>query len=228
MTEVAHIESVEGIEPTESLPPGIGERLRQGRMEKGVSARAFARSLGVSPSLISQIELGKAVPSVGTLYAIVSSLGLSLDELFFDSVSRDGTSGEPAEAQPTSNRGEVVGGGGVVQRALGRRAVTLANGVSWERLTPGHDYDVDFLCVTYDVGAQSCPKDALMTHSGKEYGLVLEGRLGATVGFVDYELGRDDSIAFDSTVPHRFWTVGDVPTRVAWTIVGRLGDPRFP
>jgi hypothetical protein len=45
---------------------------------------------------------------------------------------------------------------------------------------------------------------------------------------VDYELEPGDSIAFDSVVPHRFWTVGDVPTRVAWTIVGRLGDARFP
>ena len=36
--------------------------------------RALAREVGVSPSLISQIEHGKATPSVATLYAIVSQL----------------------------------------------------------------------------------------------------------------------------------------------------------
>jgi transcriptional regulator with XRE-family HTH domain len=216
------------IEVVESLPPGIGQRLRQARQEKGISARAFARSLGLSPSLISQIELGKAAPSVGTLYSIVSKLGISLDELFFDSVSEDDAPSGLAEARPPTDPRDMVGGGGVVQRASARRSIVLANGVSWERLTPDHDYDVDFLCVTYDVGAESCPEDALMTHSGKEYGLVLQGRLGATVGFLSYELEPGDSIAFDSVVPHRFWTVGDVPTQVAWTVVGRLGDPRFP
>ena len=49
-----------------------------------MSLRALARDVGVSPSLISQIEHGKATPSVGTLYAIVSELDISFDELFFD------------------------------------------------------------------------------------------------------------------------------------------------
>lgn len=217
------------IEPVENLPPGIiGERLRQARTAKGVSARAFARSLGLSPSLISQIELGKALPSVGTLMAIVTSLGISLDELFFDPVSQDAVPSGPLGTQLSADRKDVPGEGGVVLRAPGRRSITLGNNVRWERLTPDHDYDVDFLYVTYDPGAESCPEDALMTHSGKEYGLVLEGRLGATVGFVSYELEPGDSIAFESALPHRFWTVGDVPTRVVWTVVGRLGDPRFP
>jgi DNA-binding XRE family transcriptional regulator/mannose-6-phosphate isomerase-like protein (cupin superfamily) len=212
----------------ENLPTGIGERLRHARTAKGVSARAFARSLGVSPSLISQIELGKALPSVGTLMAIVSSLGISLDELFFDSGSQEAAPGGPVGVQPSAGRKDVLGEGGVVLRPPGRRSITLGNSVHWQRLTPDHDYDVDFLYVTYDPGAESCPEDALMTHSGKEYGLVLAGRLGATVGFVSYELEPGDSIAFESALPHRFWTVGDVPTSVVWTVVGRLGDPRFP
>jgi DNA-binding XRE family transcriptional regulator len=206
----------------EQLPEGIGDRLRQARLAKGVSLREFARSVGVSPSLVSQIERGRAVPSVGTLYAMVMNLGLSLDELFFESTSQAAIAGAP----PGSS-GASVGDGVVMPKAL-RPALTLANGVRWERLTPHHDRDVDFLCVTYDVGAETCPANALMTHSGKEYGVVLEGRLGATVAFRNYELGPEDAISFDSSLPHRFWTIGDKPVRVLWTVVGRLGDPRFP
>ena len=211
----------------DQLPAGLGDRIRQARIARGLSARTFARSLGLSPSLISQIELGKALPSVGTLFAMVSKLGLSLDEIFVDSAASEAS----ADTMPVAQRsaeGAVLGdGGGLVQRSADRRSITLASGVRWERLTPDHDYETDFLAVTYGVGAESCPEDALMTHSGKEYGLVLEGRVGATIGFVSYELDPGDSIAFEAAIPHRLWTIGDQPSRVVWTIVGRQGDPRF-
>lgn len=210
----------------DQLQAGIGDRIRTARTAQGLSARAFARSLGVSPSLISQIELGKALPSVGTLFAIVTKLGISLDEIFFDAAGEPAPAGPAASARTT----EAAGGqpaGGIVQRQAQRRSIMLANGVRWERLTPDHDYEVDFLQVTYDVGAESCPEAALMTHSGREYGLVEDGRLGATIGFESFELEPGDSIAFDARVPHRFWTIGSRPAIVTWMIVGRGADPRF-
>ena len=62
--------------------PEIGDRLRERRHELGWSLRELADRLGVSPSLISQIERGRANPSVSTLYSIVQALDVSLDELF--------------------------------------------------------------------------------------------------------------------------------------------------
>src|ERR1700742_728205 len=79
------------------LPAPVGEGLRTHREEAGMSLRELARRVGVSPSLISQIEHGKATPSVGTLYAIVSTLNVSLDELFFDGPRR---AAERAEESP--------------------------------------------------------------------------------------------------------------------------------
>jgi ribosome-binding protein aMBF1 (putative translation factor) len=60
----------------------LGDRLREERSERGLSLRELARRLDVSASLVSQIETGKIQPSVRTLYAMVSELGVSLDELF--------------------------------------------------------------------------------------------------------------------------------------------------
>src|SRR5581483_10456782 len=65
-----------------SVEEDVGRRLRARREEHGLSLRELARRLGISPSAISQIETGKSRPSVSTLYAIVSELGMSLDELF--------------------------------------------------------------------------------------------------------------------------------------------------
>ncbi|PZF82030.1 helix-turn-helix domain-containing protein [Jiangella anatolica] len=65
-----------------SAVPAIGERIRQERMRKGVSARGLAREIGVSASLISQIETDKSQPSVSTLYAITTALGISIEDIF--------------------------------------------------------------------------------------------------------------------------------------------------
>src|ERR1700760_3290455 len=80
----------------EQLAEPVGEGLRKHRQEAGMSLRALAREVGVSPSLISQIEHGKATPSVATLYAIVSKLGISLDELFFDNPRGAAATTDPA------------------------------------------------------------------------------------------------------------------------------------
>jgi histidine ammonia-lyase len=82
---------------------------------------------------------------------------------------------------------------------------------------------VDFLHVVYDVGGSSASDEKLMRHPGREYGVVLEGQLGVQLGFDEYALGSGDSIAFDSTQPHRLWNLGDVPVRGIWFVVGREG-----
>ena len=202
------------------IPPVVAARLRASREDRGISARSLAKEVGCSPSLISQIETGKANPSVGTLYAIVSALGISLDELFADPEAN----GDRPEQPTPQERIE----GALILRGDRRPGISLASGVHWDRLTPLPEPDVDFLYVTYDVGGESCPPNALMRHSGREYGLVLAGRLGATVGFDSYELEPGDSIVLPSTTPHRFWTIGDEPSTVVWTVVGRAGDPRSP
>ena len=65
--------------------PGDGRAPARGAPERAsLSLRTLAERLGVSPSLISQIETGRANPSVSTLYAIANELDVSLDELLFN------------------------------------------------------------------------------------------------------------------------------------------------
>ena len=104
-----------------------------------------------------------------------------------------------------------------------RDVIELDSGVRWERLT-GHDEEVDFLHVVYDVGGSSSPDDRLMRHAGSEYGYVVSGRLGVQIGFQRHELGPGDSIAFDSSHPHRLWNLGDEPVHGIWFVVGRHRD----
>ena len=197
----------------------IGSRLREERERGGLSQRELARRLGVSASLISQIESGQSKPSVSTLYAIVTELGVSVDRIF------DMHAHEVRIAEAAGGEGEAhVAGPVPVVRPPERHVIELASGVRWERLTSHELEDVDFLHVTYDVGGASAPDERLMRHQGREYGYVMSGRLGVQLGFERHELGPGDSIAFDSTLPHRLWNAGDEPAHGIWFVVGRDGS----
>ena len=196
----------------------VPRRLRAERERRGISLRELARRLQISPSAISQIETGRARPSVATLWAIVTELGMSLDDLFADATRKPAGETESPPAPPPTTL--------PVVSAEARETLQLATGVRWERMTATADPDVDFIWVVYDVGGSSSPDDGFIRHAGREYGLVLSGRLEVTVGFETSVLGPGDSISFESTTPHRLRNVGDEPVTGVWVVVGRRADAR--
>ncbi len=198
----------------------MGERLREARRGRNLSLRVLADRLGVSPSLISQIETGRANPSVSTLYAIADELDVSLDELLFN----DRRLAEPVSAAPAPNEGTPSGTmaqAPPVQRASSRHRIRLASGVQWERLTTLSEPGVEFLHVTYEVGGASSPPDAFQRHPGHEWGYVLSGRLQVRIGFDEYTLEPGDAISINSSIPHRLATIGDEPVEAIWFVLGR-------
>jgi transcriptional regulator with XRE-family HTH domain len=222
----------------------IGDHLRQVRQARGLSLRALAARVGVSPSLISQVETGRARPSVRTLYALASELRISLDELLFPDAARAaeaaGAAGDLDDAAGGAD-GAITGAGASgrpadvaagplleirlpedpVQRSTDRKVIHLASGVTWERLTTASIANVDFLYVTYDVGGASSPEHESQRHPGQEWGYVVTGTLGVTIGFDDVVLGPGDAIAFDSTTPHRLYNAGVEPVHGIWFVLGR-------
>jgi transcriptional regulator with XRE-family HTH domain len=188
--------------------PQIGDQLRARRHSVGLSLRDLAERLGVTPSLISQIERGRANPSVSTLYAIVAELELSLDELLFSGRR----SAETADVAPPPS--------GPIQRGHERQRIRLASGVTWERLTTRSEPGVEFLYVIYDIGGASSDGDH-QRHSGHEWGYVISGTLQVTIGFDHHVLQPGDSVSLDSTTPHRLANVGDTPVHAIWFVLGR-------
>lgn len=203
------------LDPPEGSPDAyIGERLRAERERQGHSLRKLAGRLDISPSALSQIETGRSRPSVSTLYSIVSELGISFDDLFGRTPA--GAGARRVRSAPGEEE--------LVRRAGERPLIELESGVTWERLNPTGEPDVDFLEVVYDVGGASSPGGKFVHHAGREYGVVTSGTLKVTVGFREYELGAGDSICFDSAVPHRLESVGDEPARAIWFVIGRASS----
>jgi len=207
---------------------GLGPRLRVAREQRQLSVRELARRIGCSASLISQIERGVAVPSVGVLYSLATELDTSLDHLLFGAEPRRPLDAAPGPDAPGVVAPGVVASGvvasgvvapGIVQRAVGRNIIDLASGVRWERLTPGADAMTDFLEVIYSPGGHSTDERRPLRHDGHEYGLVISGTLQANVGFESYELGPGDSIAFDSSTPHEYLNKTGEPVHAIWVVV---------
>jgi len=210
----------------------LGAAIRAAREDRGLSLREVARRVGVSPSFVSQVETGKANPSVGTLYSLVGVLGTSLDDLIGKAGQNGMSGGDPGPApEPVPEPAPQQSAAGwppvdaPLQSATGRKRLQMT-GVVWERLTHDHDPFVDFLHVEYAPGSESCAPDELMRHGGREYGHVLSGRLEVQIAFETYAVGPGDSIHFDSTTPHRLSNPYDEPCTAIWFVIARSADDR--
>lgn len=202
----------------------VGGRLREARTNAGLSVRELARRIDVSPSHVSQVERGLAAFSVRALYNVVNELGIQMDSLF-DGVPEAGEETLPAE-QPrrTLDEQTALDTSGVVLRAAQRPSIKLKSGPRWERLTSQAEEGCEFLSVVYDANPSGEPPEDFIRHTGREYGVVISGELHVQVGFGQAILGPGDSIAFDSSVPHRFWNATNAETRCVWFVMNDDGS----
>src|SRR5512136_2295783 len=60
----------------------IGEKLRAARRQQKMSLRELAVKAEISASMLSQIETGKAYPSVRSIYSIAAALDVPVDYFF--------------------------------------------------------------------------------------------------------------------------------------------------
>ena len=71
----------------------MGSKVKELRKAKGLGLKEVSKKLGLSPSLLSQIENDKVTPSIATLFKIANFLGKKtsffldddMDELYFES-----------------------------------------------------------------------------------------------------------------------------------------------
>ncbi|MBS1677899.1 MAG: helix-turn-helix domain-containing protein [Actinobacteria bacterium] len=199
----------------------IRHAMTERRRERSMSMSELGRRVGVSPSMISQIERGQTLPSVGTLFALAAALGVTVDAFLAQPEPKEPD--QPRERPPISpvveahaaTAGQSSAGRELVEVPPGsaresmyvvrhdqRASVPIRGGVTWERLTPRSLEDVEFLELDYAPHAES--DDELYRHPGIEMLMVLEGRFEIHIGFETYALEAGDSMLFPSSLPHRY------------------------
>lgn len=206
-----------------------GERIRLAREAADMSVRELSRRIGVSASHVSQVERGLASFSVRALYNVVSVLGISMDSLFQEVVSGDIDPLVHAEEAVASSEITPLDEAGIVLRGGSRPTINMRSGPRWERLTAKPEIGAEFIEVIYKAAPGSEPPDDFIRHVGREYGIIISGSLNAQVGFGQALLRVGDSIAFDSSIPHRFWNSSPVPVVAVWFILdAQVRDPEHP
>jgi transcriptional regulator with XRE-family HTH domain len=214
------------------ISSSIGARVSGLRRKNGLRVADLAAMVGVSPSLISQIERGRTTPSVATLFMLAKAFAVPVDDLF-DEISTAISSDVPAEALPEPGvppeSGSARSQPGAASEAApdrGRRylvrkaeraTLDVRGGVQWQRLTPTTTRDAEFLELVYGPGAESDTQ--LYRHPGWEMVVTLCGRLVIYVGFERYELAPGDSMCFPSSRPHRYVNPSNETTRAITVIL---------
>ena len=168
---------------------GLGPEIRRLRGARNLTAAALARAVGVSPSMISQIERGVTSPSIEVLWAIARALDVSMGSFF-----QDAPSGQADETGPDRARAVVV-------RAHARKRLALPNSVSYDLLSPDLKHRIEFTWAEFAPGEESPHQP--YSHAGEEQMVVIEGEIHFWIDGEEIVLGEGDALTIDSGLPHR-------------------------
>jgi transcriptional regulator with XRE-family HTH domain len=176
----------------------VGERIRQLRLESGLSVRSLATKTGFSPSLISQVEHGQVTPSIGSLERIALALGVSLGKFF---------------AEPE------VRAVGLVRADLRQKLISTWSPVTIEALGRMDGVStIEPVLITMAPGGRSGKYPAI--HSGERFAFVIEGEVSLTLEDGVHVLHTGDAITFTSAKQHQWENSGDSPARFIIVAVG--------
>lgn len=171
----------------------IGARIRRLRRERRLTLTEMADRTGVSMSMLSMVERGQATPSIGTLVAVSTTLGLHMADLFATPESQP-----PSPVRRHDEQVEVEGPGGVTRR--------LAH--------DDHGIGLEMAVNEYPPGASSSPTRT--HHAGMEFGIVIRGRLSVDLNGTEHLLETGDAIAYPSATPHRISNPGRAVAVAVW------------
>lgn len=173
-------------------PAEVGRELRRLRRSADLTIEQLAARAGVSAGFVSQLEQGRANPSLGNLQKLTRALGLPLVSLF--------STADPAE-RPAADRCWVV-------RAGARKQLVLPDErIVYELLTPDLRRSLELVRSLVPVGYDTSAVP--YAHEGEECVYLVRGSIDAFVGDVRHHLEPGDAITYDAELPHWWRNVGD-------------------
>ncbi|MFC8501806.1 helix-turn-helix domain-containing protein [Pedococcus sp. NPDC057267] len=170
-----------------------GSRIRALRARQGLTLKDVGERTGVSVSMLSMLERGVATASIGTLVSVASALNVHMYDLFDHP-----DSGNSSPVTRIADQSVVSLGVGTTRR------------VAHDDATAGLEMAVN----EYEPGGASGP--TATHHSGREFGLLISGRLTVELDGENHHLEPGDVIAYQSTRPHRILNSGEERAVAVW------------
>ena len=166
----------------------IAANVRRLRAGRGLSAAALARASGVARATLAELEAGRGNPTVETLYALASVLGVTLADLLVAAAA-------PAIQVVRAGEGPQVTGPVLRARLLRQAAIERARVEVYElEILPGRPRRAD----PHPAGVV----EQLLVHTG---------RLGVGPEQDPVELDPGDFVAFDGSVAHVYEALDGEP-----------------
>ncbi len=173
----------------------MSEKIKIRRKKLRLTLKALAERVGCTDAYISQIETGKAVPSISVLQKIAVALDVQVKELLSDEQNQDKFFLSRGE------RTQIIYPGSHIFAEL------LVSKISNKAMEP-----------LYKVIPVGCGSLKEHKHVGEEFGYIIRGKLELKVGDQSKVLKPGDSFYFSSTLPHSYKNVGDVDVETIWVV----------
>ena len=171
----------------------IGEKLRQLRLQRGLTQEDMADRCELSKGFISQVERNLASPSIATLTDMLECLGSSLSQ-FFSEAKDEKTVFAPQDMF-------------VKEDAEG-----LRGSITW--LIPDAQKNaMEPILVELDEGGETYP---LSPHEGEEFGYVLSGAVFLVTGDKKTRVRTGCSFCIHPRQTHYLANAGKTKARVLW------------
>jgi transcriptional regulator with XRE-family HTH domain len=167
----------------------VGRRAREHRLRRGWVLEELARKASLSKAYISQIETGKASPSLQSADRLAQALGVPLTYLFL----------EDAFACQ-------------VIRKADRQRVSFGAPDKLVSVLSAPNRHLELLLVEIPAGYTAGGRTH--SHEGEECHWVLDGRITAVQGERVFDLLEGDSFHWDGGIPHRIENHGARPARL--------------
>jgi transcriptional regulator with XRE-family HTH domain len=167
----------------------VGRRVRERRLRRGLVIEELARKAGLSKAYVSQVETGKASPSLRTAQRLAQALEVPLTYLFLE---------DHAACQ--------------VIRKAERQQVSFGAPDKLVHVLSAPNRSLELLLVEIPSGYTANGRSH--SHEGEECHWVLEGRITAVQGDQLFELEEGDSFHWDGSIPHRIENHGARPARL--------------
>lgn len=176
----------------------MGARIRKRRENLRIKSNDLAKQVGVTSSLISQIERAKAFPSILTLKKIADALQTTVGEL----IGENATFIENPHLEAKDRKF-------AKKNRNGANVYLLSHHDSLKQMDP---FIIDF--------EPKANSNQIMTPKNprQEFCFVLKGKFEVKLGEKKYHLNESDSFYFFSNREHLFKNVGDGKAQLLWIV----------
>jgi transcriptional regulator with XRE-family HTH domain len=194
--------NAQAIPATDALQTPLGERLKLLRTIHQISLDELAQRTGLTKSYLSKVERGVSEPSLATVLRLCEAYSITTGQLLGEEATDDLIQLTRKDERTPLKR------------------LKHYDGYVYEALASKRANKVMQPFVMYPPFKSTVSKIDLVAHQGQELIYVIKGE----IEFITYgntlRLSAGDSAYFDSTVPHRFLSLGKTQAEALIVVVG--------